>query len=125
MGALSSTNTTYTLPLELREALGLPYDRPTGPYAKRSLSRTEYANGLRALEVPAQLSTNEAAALFEVWSRNLASHTGAFSESSEKQVTELLTLFSAATDEVFLSKFTESNGNARYFVWKGLLATLE
>lgn len=28
-------------------------------------------------------------------------------------------------DEVFLAKYTESSGNARDFVWKGLLATLE
>ena len=92
MGALSSTNTNYLLPSELREALGLPYDRPTGPYAKRSLSRTEYANGLRAFEVPAQLTTNEAAALFEVWSRGLALHTGRYLPTTRKGI-GLLTPF--------------------------------
>lgn len=76
MGAISSSHTKYLLPLELREALRLPFDRPTGPYAKRLSSRIAYTNGLQAFEVPAQLSTNEAAALFEVWSHDLALHTG-------------------------------------------------
>jgi hypothetical protein len=30
----------------------------------------------------------------------------------------------AANDELFLSKYTEASGNARNFVWKGLLSTL-
>jgi small subunit ribosomal protein S29 len=76
LGAISSTNTNYVLPLVLREALGLPYDRPTGPYAKRSAALAEYGQGLRAFEVPPQLSVDEAAALFEVWSGDLALHTG-------------------------------------------------
>ncbi|KAF8573593.1 hypothetical protein K439DRAFT_1665739 [Ramaria rubella] len=106
LGAFSSTNTHYITPLELREALGMPYDRPVGPYARRSAAKLAYTNGLRRFEVPPQLNVNEAAALFEVWSRDLALHTG-------------------ATDELFLSKYTASSGNARQFVWKGLLATLE
>jgi small subunit ribosomal protein S29 len=31
----------------------------------------------------------------------------------------------AANDELFLAKYTESGGNARDFVWKGLLSTLQ
>lgn len=33
--------------------------------------------------------------------------------------------FAAATDELFLAKYTESGGNPREFIWKGLLGTLE
>ena len=31
----------------------------------------------------------------------------------------------ATYDEMFLAKYAESSGNARDFVWKGLLASLE
>jgi len=43
--------------------------------------------------------------VFDVWSKDNA-------------------LPSAPTDEMFLSKYSESCGNARDFVWKGLLASL-
>lgn len=31
----------------------------------------------------------------------------------------------AANDELFLSKYTESGGNPKAFVWQGILGTLE
>ncbi|KAF8507950.1 mitochondrial ribosomal death-associated protein 3-domain-containing protein [Hysterangium stoloniferum] len=106
LGAVSSTNTNYLLPLVLREALGLPHDRSTGPYAKRSPALYPYLKDLRLFDVPPQLSISEASAMFKLWSTNLALHT-------------------RVNDELFLSKYTESSGNARCFVWGGLLATLE
>ncbi|EGN95341.1 hypothetical protein SERLA73DRAFT_95973 [Serpula lacrymans var. lacrymans S7.3] len=105
MGALSSTDTTFKLPLELREALGLPHDQPSGPYIKRSEALTHYARGLKALAVPDMLTVSEAASLFEIWMKDKA-------------------LTSAAHDESFLAKYSEASGNARNFVWKGLLSTL-
>ncbi|KAF5386123.1 hypothetical protein D9615_002174 [Tricholomella constricta] len=106
VGAITSSDTVYKLPLELRDALGLPHERFPTPYDKRSRALVEYTTGLKALHVPEQLSVTEAASLFEVWKDDKA-------------------LVSTMHDEVFLSKYTESSGNARDFVWKGLLSTLE
>jgi small subunit ribosomal protein S29 len=64
------------MPLELREALGLPMDGPTGPYAKRSPFLQEYTRGLRALPVPERLSVQEASSLFELWMKSGALHSG-------------------------------------------------
>ena len=74
-GALSTGNTQFQLPIELREALGLPSDRPIGPYVKRSPPLVEYAQGLQNLPVPPSFSVNEAASIFEVWMQNNALHT--------------------------------------------------
>ncbi|KII91252.1 hypothetical protein PLICRDRAFT_156202 [Plicaturopsis crispa FD-325 SS-3] len=103
-GAISTTNTTFPLPLELREAVGIPYDRPTGPYAKRSPEFTEYAQGVKGLAVPDSLSLAEAASLFEVWKTDNA-------------------LSVLPNDETFLAKYSESSGVARDFVWKGMLSS--
>ncbi|KAJ6558985.1 mitochondrial ribosomal death-associated protein 3-domain-containing protein [Mycena sp. CBHHK59/15] len=61
---------------------------------------------MRAIRVPERLSTEEALALFEVWMQDRA------------LITENL-------DEMFMTKYAESSGNPREFVWKGLLATLQ
>ncbi|KAJ6606930.1 mitochondrial ribosomal death-associated protein 3-domain-containing protein [Mycena sp. CBHHK59/15] len=61
---------------------------------------------MRAIRVPDRLSTEEALALFEVWMQDRA------------LITENL-------DEMFMTKYAESSGNPREFVWKGLLATLQ
>lgn len=58
------------------------------------------------MEVPQRLSVNEAAGMFEVWIKDRALH-------------------STANDELFLAKYTEASGNARDFVWRGLLGTLQ
>ncbi|KAG5642823.1 hypothetical protein DXG03_002082 [Asterophora parasitica] len=106
VGAVTSSDTVFKLPLELKDALGLPHEHFRTPYDKRSRTLIEYTSGLKALHVPEQLSVSEAASLFEVWKDDKA-------------------LVSTLHDEVFLSKYTESSGNARDFVWKGLLSTLE
>ncbi|THG98281.1 hypothetical protein EW026_g3884 [Hermanssonia centrifuga] len=102
LGALSTTHTIFQLPLELREALGIPYDRPSGPYVRRKPEMVEYAKGLKNIPVPAQMQVDEAASLYEVWGQ---SHW----------------LRTAPNDEGFLATYTQASGNPREFVWKGLL----
>ncbi|PSR70669.1 hypothetical protein PHLCEN_2v13442 [Hermanssonia centrifuga] len=102
LGALSTAHTIFQLPLELREALGIPYDRPSGPYVRRKPEMVEYAKGLKNIPVPAQMQIDEAASLYEVWGQ---SHW----------------LRTAPNDEGFLATYTQAAGNPREFVWKGLL----
>jgi len=106
IGAISSTNTRYSLPLVLREALNMPEDRFATPYNYRSPALQTYSAGLRHFELPSRLTIPEAIALFELWEQTHALH-------------------SRPTDEFFLSKYTEASGNARELVWNGLLRTLE
>ncbi|OCH86955.1 hypothetical protein OBBRIDRAFT_814348 [Obba rivulosa] len=103
-GAVSTSNTYFRMPLELSEALGIPFEGPSGPYEKRHPEFVEYAKGLRNVPVPAQLQIKEASSLFEVWAKDRALH-------------------SVPNDELFMAKFTEASGNPRDFVWKGLLSS--
>ncbi|KAG6864016.1 hypothetical protein C0991_001083 [Blastosporella zonata] len=106
VGAISTSETIYKTPAVLKETLNLPDMHFWTPYDKRSRLLMEYAEGLKELKVPDELSVDEAASLFGVWYNDKA-------------------LVSTLPDETFLSKYTESSGNARDFVWKGLLATLD
>lgn len=85
LGALSSQNTQFKTPIELREALGLSHDRPTGPYAEREQALKDYAKGLQNLLVPEKLSMDEAAALFEVWMKDRALYGGACIAAFDKR----------------------------------------
>ncbi|KAI6024439.1 mitochondrial ribosomal death-associated protein 3-domain-containing protein [Pisolithus marmoratus] len=76
VGALSGTDTTFKLPLELAEALGLPPTSPSGPYAKRVPELQGYAKGLSRVNVPDALTTSEATELFDVWARDRAIPAG-------------------------------------------------
>ncbi|RPD64029.1 hypothetical protein L226DRAFT_533343 [Lentinus tigrinus ALCF2SS1-7] len=105
LGALSTQNTTFRAPLELIEALGLEPAQPSGPYVPREKELVEYAKGLKNFAVPDQLTVDEAASIFDVWQSAKALHV-------------------SRGDEMFLSKFTESGGNAREFVQKALLQTV-
>ncbi|KAI0060655.1 hypothetical protein BV25DRAFT_1954404 [Artomyces pyxidatus] len=106
IGALSSSNTTFKLSTELRHALGLqPWLHPD-PYLKIAPEIAAFTKGIKTWMVPDRLTVDEAASLFEVWSKDKTLHTN-------------------AVDELFMAKYTESGGNAREFVWKGLLSTLE
>lgn len=78
VGAASSAHTTFRMPLELCEALGLPYDRPAGPYVSRSPELVKYAQGLENFNVAPQLSIDEAASIFEIWKEDKALHTGMY-----------------------------------------------
>ncbi|KAG6826316.1 hypothetical protein H0H92_000333 [Tricholoma furcatifolium] len=106
LGAISNSETLYKVPLELQDALNIPYPRFTAKQDKRLRTMQEYAEGLVPIEVPSELTLKEAASLYQVWKDDKA-------------------LVSSAHDEVFLSKYAESSGNARDFVWKGILATLD
>ncbi|KAI0306051.1 mitochondrial ribosomal death-associated protein 3-domain-containing protein [Multifurca ochricompacta] len=106
VGALSLSDKTYGLSQELRHALGLqPWLQPSS-YLKVAPEITAFTKGIQILKVPEKLNVNEAASLFEVWNKNKSFHT-------------------PGSDEVFLAKYTESAGNPRDFVWKGLLSTLQ
>lgn len=116
-GAESTSNTAFQMPLELSEALGIPPLRPAGPYVARSKELAEYAQGLRNFPVPAQLSVDEAASLFELWMKDNALHSGEVRGTDGE-------LQSRPNDELFMTKYCEASGNPRAFVWKGLLSTM-
>ncbi|KAH8103887.1 mitochondrial ribosomal death-associated protein 3-domain-containing protein [Cristinia sonorae] len=105
IGAVSGSNTNWPVTLELQEALGLSTPRPVNEYAKRSDNLQYYAEGLKNFPVPEKLTLDEAASIYDMWHKDNALHTH-------------------ANDELFLSKYTEACGNARKFVWEGLLRTL-
>ena len=69
LGSISTAQTTNPIPLELRDTLDLEYldKRLISPYQKRNQILLDYASGLKSLEVPAKLSLEEAAGIFEVW----------------------------------------------------------
>ncbi|KAL5513011.1 hypothetical protein ACEPAH_3409 [Sanghuangporus vaninii] len=102
LGAISSSITQYPLGPELKQALSL--DEHLNPYTKLRKGLLEYTQGLEPLRVPDKLEYDEAIAMFEIWKKDRALH-------------------SEPTDELFLSKYSESSGNARDFVHGGLLAT--
>ncbi|KAJ7475250.1 mitochondrial ribosomal death-associated protein 3-domain-containing protein [Mycena galericulata] len=102
--ALSRTDPEFPVPPQLATALHLPADFDASP-ASRAVKRVR---ALRAIRVPDALSVREAAALFEVWL-----DTGPRVEPE------------SGADELFLGKYAESGGNARAFVWGGLLGTLQ
>ncbi|EJD07363.1 uncharacterized protein FOMMEDRAFT_16060 [Fomitiporia mediterranea MF3/22] len=102
LGAVSQSLTQYPFTPELQTAL--ERDKSIDPYTKLIPGMVEYAQGLKALRVPDKLEYAEAAAMFEIWMKDRALHSDAY-------------------DELFLSKYSESSGNARDFVHGGLLAT--
>lgn len=106
VGAITDSDPSWRPPLELRTALGIPHGQPVSPYAKRSETVRQYTKGLKPFAVPSQLSLDEAASIFEHWKSG-----GAFD--------------SPVSDELFLAKYSESSGNPREFVWKGLLSNFD
>lgn len=107
--------------MELREALGLSNGRPLDPHAKRSAELVGYAQGLQKLPMPEKLQISEAAALFEVWSKDNALHAREWHDLNYGS--HSLTFFVGQTDENFLTMYTEASGNPRDFVWKGMLSS--
>lgn len=77
LGALSTANTTFSAPTELRESLKLSCGA-AGPYTKRSPELVSYAEGLTNIPVPESLGVSEAASLFEVWMKDKAISHGAY-----------------------------------------------
>jgi small subunit ribosomal protein S29 len=72
---LSLSDKTYGLSQELRYALGLqPWLQPS-PYLKVAPEITTFTRGIQILKVPEKLNVNEAASLFEIWSKNKSLHT--------------------------------------------------
>ncbi|CDO72071.1 hypothetical protein BN946_scf184962.g14 [Trametes cinnabarina] len=105
LGALSMQDTKFRAPLELIEALGLEPLGPSNPYVPRQPELVEYANGLKNFPVPEQLTVDEAASIYDLWQKTKALHL-------------------PLSDEMFLAKYTEANGNAGRFVKHGLLESV-
>jgi len=108
--AVSATQSTNPIPIELRDALELGEldTHFITEYSKRNQMMVEYTKGLKKFEVPDKLTLEEAVGVFEIWK-------GLKVFGSDK------TFY----DETFLGKYTESGGNPREFVWKGLLSNFE
>ncbi|KAJ3528203.1 hypothetical protein NMY22_g9509 [Coprinellus aureogranulatus] len=116
LGAVTESDTTYTVPVELQDAVQASSDaggeagqgvrRKMGSeYVKRDEVREGYVRGVKGVEVPERMTLGEMAGLFGVWKEDMALTTDKY-------------------DELFMSKYVESDGNPRDFVWKGLLATM-
>jgi small subunit ribosomal protein S29 len=97
------------------------------PYDKRSKELLAYADGLKALAVPDKLTVAEASSLFEIWKDDMAIN----SSECEGVLSGCMAAHGCdyfwhldTYDELFLSKYVESDGNARDFVWKGLLSNM-
>ncbi|EKM84200.1 hypothetical protein AGABI1DRAFT_52006 [Agaricus bisporus var. burnettii JB137-S8] len=114
VGSLTSSDPQFPITPELDSSLDLASynenDAPKltmpWPYVQHSRFLSEYAGGLVNIRVPRQLSMDEAGAVYEIWMEHRF-------------------MSSKAHDELFMSKYVESGGNARDFVWKGLLGTLQ
>ncbi|KAF8194975.1 mitochondrial ribosomal death-associated protein 3-domain-containing protein [Pholiota molesta] len=124
LGAISASRTSHPTPVELRDALDLHNeDYPiSSPYDKRNKTLLQYAEGLRAMEVPEKLTLAEAIGVFEIWKGKQVFGRGLPSKNDAGTMEKPSKFF---YDEAFMGKYTESGGNARDFVWKGLLATLD
>ncbi|EJD48265.1 hypothetical protein AURDEDRAFT_113093 [Auricularia subglabra TFB-10046 SS5] len=106
LGAYSSLNTHFPLPLVLREAAGVPHDRPEGPYSKRPEHLLTYTEGLDGFQIPPTLTPQEGIAIYELWQNAQA-------------------VPAAYTDRTFVNAFNLSSGNPRDFVKNGLLSAME
>jgi small subunit ribosomal protein S29 len=122
VGAIGSEETRLDTSLELAEALGISSPAHS-PYSRRIKEYIHYTNGLEPFEVHPRLSIREAAAVFDFYKQQGALHSGRSSHYTHPLI--LVLTREALTDETFLAKYTESDGNARDFVTKGLLATLQ
>lgn len=124
LGAISASRTSHPTPLELRDALDLhTKDYPiASPYEKRNKTLLQYAEGLKAMEVPEKLTLAEAIGVFEIWKGQQVFGRSPPSKENTAATEKISKFF---YDEAFMGKYTESGGNARDFVWKGLLATLD
>lgn len=76
LGAITMTDTTFQVPLELREALALSHDTPVTAYDRRNWDLIQYSKGLQSIPVPSQLKLNEAASLYQVWGEDRALNDG-------------------------------------------------
>jgi small subunit ribosomal protein S29 len=81
LGAVSTTNVEFRLPLELAEALGIPPVSDGGPYVKRSSTLQTYTKGLERVVVPDALTVQEAMEVFDLWSKDNAIPSGTSSSS--------------------------------------------
>ena len=116
------STTTFGVPIELKESLKLGHGTAS-PYIKRSRELVSYAEGLTNIPVPESLAVPEAASVFDVWMKDKAISRGADYLALPRGLSPH-PIHADSGDELFMSKYSEAGGNARDFVWKGLLATL-
>lgn len=76
LGALSTTNAEFRLPLELAEALSISPVSYGGPYVKRCPTLQTYTTGLERMAVPDALTVQEAMEVFDLWSKDDAMPSG-------------------------------------------------
>lgn len=106
VGAVSQTNREFPVPVELQDALGqTPLNKASTTWMRRNAEYARAAEGLRPIDVPAQLNAQEAGALVEVWAQSGSLH-------------------SDLNDSLFLAKLAETGGNAREFIRRGYLSSL-
>lgn len=77
-GAISTTNTDFSVPIELKDALGLTPEGSTSTWTPRNEEYSKYSTGLVSIPVPGQFNVHEAAALVEVWNHTASLHSGKF-----------------------------------------------
>lgn len=119
IGAISASNSNWPVPRDLLEHFGLC---PSNPQVPRSKELMTYTQALENFAVPDRLSMEEAATIYDLWHKDNALHTRMSLFLSLKDLTSCHVADS--NDELFLSKYTEACGNARRFVWDGLLRTM-
>lgn len=124
VGALSLSHTSFLPSTELYEALDLDLSHGRRPdsYAKRSEEWQYYTTGLQPFKMPPKLDIREAAGMFDVWIGSQMLHSSACLLCIPLiSLTRVL----APSDQLFLSKYCESDGNPREFVRRGLMNTLD
>ena len=75
LGALSSTNRAYSLSPELRQALNIQPELGAPPFTKVAPELTAYTQGIKTIEIPSKLQLEEAASIFDIWTKNTSLHT--------------------------------------------------
>jgi small subunit ribosomal protein S29 len=132
LGAVTSSDSQFPIPNELLTSLEMSRYHAWSPYDKTNKILMEYAKGLQNLEVPNKFTLKEATSVFEVWmkdrslSARMYHHVFIYFFSIGcVDMAVFFFFYSAANDESFLAKYTESGGHPRTFVWKGILSTLE
>lgn len=95
LGATSSTPTTMQIPSLLLAQLGLQPEKPINPFEKWNTKHLNNANGLKLIEME-ELTFAEAVGVFESLGKSLG-------------------ISNPMSDELLLSKFTESGGSPKAF----------
>lgn len=75
LGAISTTDPRFRVPLPLKEALGIIEPGNVSPYEQRHKDIAFYASGVKGLRVPSKMHISEATSMFDLWVQSNALHT--------------------------------------------------